>query len=227
MSISNLFEPNNYDLFANSLIANNLTFTNATVITLNATTVNTTTENATTVNATNENVTTMNVDNINEKTLNHGIVLQGNINISNAGVITFPQTGTEGIKLPTVGGTQALLNYYDENTQVTTMSGIWAAPQAVTLKWCRIGSMVTVTIIGTLAAQSGGASQIVIAGVPAQYVPAQNVINPCVLISNNADVTGEINIITSASIVMTQCPIASFSGALCGFNCLSTTYNIF
>lgn len=55
MSISNLFSPNDYDLFCDNLTANSSTIT-----TFNTTTVNATTVNAVTVNSTTDNTNVLN-----------------------------------------------------------------------------------------------------------------------------------------------------------------------
>lgn len=180
MSIQNIEVPNDLTLYCGTLNANTINFNNASVDTLD-------------------------VDNINEKTLNHGVILQGNINVSNAGVITFPQVGTEGIKLPTVGGTQALLNSYETLSIPTTMAGIFSPPVDTTLNLVRIGSIVSLTI---LAASSsgvpGGNATITFAdNLPARFSPSDTTAFSIILLENMAYVAGQL-FITSAGVVTAQ-----------------------
>lgn len=58
-------------------------------------------------------------------------------------------TLTTGLKLPTSGGTQGTLDYYENFTQAINYGGIWAANQAGNLYITRIGK--TVIINGTTA----------------------------------------------------------------------------
>lgn len=171
MSISNLFEPNDYNLFCNDLTANNLTFTNT-------------------------SITTLNVDNINENTLNHGIILQGNINVSNTGVVTFPQSNTEGIILPAVGGTQALLNAYESFSTPVQLINIWNSPINTTLNVVRIGNIVNMTIVGQTAQTTKASGTLSFIGVnyniPSRLQTTNNTSIPIEIMNNAIIETGTV-----------------------------------
>src|SRR5262245_35699630 len=135
MSISNLEVPSNvvneeYDLYVNSLTANNLVYTDA-------------------------EVDTLYVNNI--------IALDGpSVNLLGIDITTTPvvmtlptSSASNGIKLPTVGGTASLLNYYEENTFASTIGNMWASPLAVTIKMIRIGKFISITFLGATGASTG------------------------------------------------------------------------
>lgn len=196
MSIQNIEVPNDLTLYCGTLNANTINFNNASVDTLD-------------------------VDNINEKTLNHGVILQGNINVSNAGVITFPQVGTEGIKLPTVGGTQALLNYYETLSIPTTMSGIFLPAVATTLNLVRIGSIVSLTILAaTSSGVPGGNATITFTNnLPARFSPSATTAFSIIVYDNSTYAAGQL-FITSGGVITAQLLSgANFPGMDdCGFN---------
>jgi hypothetical protein len=91
MSISNLFKPNNYDLYCDTLTANSETITNLNVTTLTAGTANITTENTTTANITNGNIVTATITtgNITTGNITTGNITTGNITTLN---VTNPKT---------------------------------------------------------------------------------------------------------------------------------------
>jgi len=177
--------------------------------------------NANNLNFTSGSVSTLNVDNINEKTLNHGVILQGNINVSNAGIITFPQVSTEGIKLPTVVGTQALLNSYETLSISTTMSGIFLPAVATTFNLVRIGSIVSLTIVAaTSSGVPGGNATITFTNnLPARFSPSATTAFSIIVYDNSTYAAGQL-FITSGGVVTAQL----LSGAnfpsmdACGFN---------
>ena len=84
MSISNLFQPNPYDLFSNSLTCNELQTGTMTTDQLNTTTVTATDVNTTNVNATTVTATDVNTTNVNTTTIE-----TQSINITNDRDVAF------------------------------------------------------------------------------------------------------------------------------------------
>jgi hypothetical protein len=161
--------------------------------------------NANSLNFNSANVSTLNVDNINENTSGHGVVLQGNINVSNGGVITFPQVASEGIKLPTFGGTPALLNSYEILSIPTTMGGIFTPPVATTINLVRIGSVVNLTIVAaTSSGVPGGNNTITFTNnIPTRFAPTATTACQIVLYDNSAYAAGQL-FITASGVVTAQ-----------------------
>lgn len=100
-------------------------------------------------------VGTTNTQTLTNKTLTAPVIST----ISNAGTLTLP-TGTrtlvardttdaltnKSISLTTTGGTPATLDYYETGTQSMTFTGPFVSGVAVTLRFVRIGSIVTLFI---------------------------------------------------------------------------------
>lgn len=66
--------------------------------------------------------------------------------------LTTPSLGVATATSVTFGTTA--LNYYEEGTHVTNWTGIWAAPQAGTLSFVRVGKSVTLTFPDILSTAS-------------------------------------------------------------------------
>lgn len=117
--------------------------------------------------------------------------------ISGAGVIT-----SQGINLPAPGGTRGTLDFYEEPVTITfSMSGPWASPRNLDFTFSRIGNIVyvdwddltstSVTVLGqTIHSASTSGSQFI----PSRFVPAIEVVNPCVVFdaSDQTGITGDV-----------------------------------
>ena len=67
-----------------------------------------------------------------------------NQNLSLSGTGTGLVQITDGLVLPTTGGTASSLDYYEEGTYTTTFSGPISILTPQTIKFVRVGSMVTI-----------------------------------------------------------------------------------
>jgi hypothetical protein len=83
---------------------------------------------------------------------------------------TLETFGT-GIQLPTTGGTPTTLNYYEAGTFTLTLSGIWSASQTGTVRFVRIGNLVTLTL-PTIQATQNTSAIITMSGIPSRFLPS-------------------------------------------------------
>ena len=98
-------------------------------------------------------------------------------------VMTFPALEVGGIKLPSFGGTQTTLNYYEEHTLETiweAADGPWTADQRVSITFVRIGKHVTMFIPEVVAAGTDTERPILSSktAIPDRFLPASNVWQP-------------------------------------------------
>jgi hypothetical protein len=84
---------------------------------------------------------------------------------------TFGQmTLTTGLSLPTIGGTSALLNYYEESNFTHAWGGPWASPISAAVRYTRIGRIV-VASFGRCTGVSSNTARIVSDAIPLRFRP--------------------------------------------------------
>lgn len=94
-------------------------------------------------------------DTITESTLNAGVTVEGVLIENSAIQFTSP------------------LAEYEEFTQANTVSGIWAAPQAVTIEYTLIGRVVTLSINTALAVANTASVIAIDTMIPARFRPSE------------------------------------------------------
>jgi len=95
-----------------------------------------------------------------------------------------------GIYVPTTGGTASELNFYEKTTLATTLTGIWAADQAITFRIERIGSTVTISWDGTVAAVNAAATVTINDAFLARFRPSANMYIPIGVLDNSVETSG-------------------------------------
>lgn len=105
-----------------------------------------------------------------------GVVTTKNNTLDNAGAANVGALNCRtSITLPTTGGTATALTYYEEFTYSGTVSGIWGATvNAITLKFTRIGRMVTAVLEANILTATGAGPTTISLGsaIPARFRPA-------------------------------------------------------
>lgn len=100
------------------------------------------------------------------------------------------------ITLQTSGGTPADLNYYEEYSFSTTMSGIWSSPQNITIYIRRIGKIIFLAF-PTITSISNASSFITItAPLPERFRPTTTI-----------GVSGSVDIIDNSVFLLGNCNI--------------------
>jgi hypothetical protein len=207
MSVSNLESPTNltnklFNLYCNSLSSNDLTFQDTAIDTLK-------------------------VNNILELTTGNGINIEG-VNVSNEGLVTFSQNDGPGILLPSIGGVQTLLNYYEIFEETSSLIGPWT-PNTIptTMRYARIGNIVTMSMITPVSNPCTSNSNISLGvGIPPRFTPSENTFYTIVLVFAPGNV-GSLQITSGGNL-----QIIPVSGAFAGGNVpltvqpFSVTYTI-
>jgi hypothetical protein len=207
MSVSTLFSPNNFNLFANSITANNLVFDDTSIDNLQ-------------------------VNSITELVTDSGVNIQG-IGFNDNNTINFPSIPTAGLMLPNVGGSPSLLNFYEEATLTTTLINLWTVPPAATIKCIRIGKLVSLTVANTTKTVDTSANTINLGTlISSEFRPSANV-NEAILVTNNNNlVDGYIVITTGGNFQINIVPTPTAPGTpipftgIAGVPALSFTYNL-
>jgi hypothetical protein len=101
------------------------------------------------------------------------------------------------VTLQTTGGTGTALNYYEELTHTSNVTGIWAAAQAVTMKLTRIGNQVNVQFNNVSAAATINATIALDIALPARFRPGQAKMFFCKVMDNSADVSGTVEVLST------------------------------
>lgn len=134
-----------------------------------------------------------------------------NGNNTYSGTATF----SSGVLLPTTGGTPATLNYYEEGTHSTTLTGIWAAPigpTTVTVR--RVGKVVTLQFTQLSSAANTASSITFTTLLPAKWRPTTDVNDKLYIIDNTTQKFGLINITASGAVTIYTTPaLANFAGS--------------
>lgn len=191
MSLSNILVPNDYHIYADEITANNLVFEET-------------------------SINDLKVNTIEELTTNAGVHIQG-ISINNDQTINFPNLATAGIKLPAVGGTQTLLNYYESFTENTSLIGPWTSPVIVSVRYVRIGNIVTYSLLTQNASAISKASPgtTISLGVLIQprFIPTENVSFPIFVQNTNGSVVnviGKLQMLSNGNIQIALPDLATF-----------------
>ncbi len=130
---------------------------------------------------------------------------------------------SDGLKLPTTGGTQTTLDYNERYTATVSVSGIWAAPQNVTIAITRVGTSVnmylggasqnTATVATTITAAAGS--------IPTRFLGSNSgawggfLRQPILVRDNGVDKLGVINITANGAFSISAGPGVgtAFAGA--------------
>jgi len=152
------------------------------------------------------------------------------------------QTLIQNLQLPTVGGTPANLNYYEEYTAPFGFTGPWGGPTVYTrnINIVKIGRMVILKIDSIVQPQNTPALISMIGSIPTRFIPtisSDSTISdiPVTLIDNGGLVSGNLEISNLGGIqmyFMKYTGVAPFtyvnSTGLgnCGFNELFVSYLI-
>jgi hypothetical protein len=162
------------------------------------------------------NATNIDVENI---TLTNNLILDG--------VLSFPQVVEDGIMLPSVGGTQQLLNAYDQQTLITTMTGPWTSPPAVTFECQRIGDITVLNFFGAVAGVTPTTATIsVTAAIPARYCPADTLSFIVHVFTGTGDATGVMFIQPGGEITFKLIGGGNWTGTA-GVDSFGISYNQF
>jgi hypothetical protein len=138
----------------------------------------------------------------------------------------------QGIRLPTSGGTQSNLNYYEELTLTMTFTGPFSVNQTRDVYLCRAGKCVTFTVqdcISTSPAPAQGGMIITTgAAIPARFLGANKCIG-CfrVLRSLGTEVIGYADILSDGRIRILLQPGQTFGSSTdVGFGMFSGSWTV-
>jgi hypothetical protein len=128
-----------------------------------------------------------------------------------------------GVRFLTSGGTAATLNYYEEFTEATTLTGPFAAPIATTIRINRIGKMCMLNVDPNLDAFNAAAPIQVTALIPARLRPVTNggsniIASWMPVINNGATVAGSIFVSNGGLIQIGVAINGNFTAGTCGFS---------
>jgi hypothetical protein len=115
--------------------------------------------------------------------------------------------------LPTTGGTPSGLAYYEKTTHVTTLTGIWAAGQAITFQVERTGTRVTITWPTTSAAVNGAAKPVNADAFLARFRPSADIYLPIGVVDNSVNVSGWCVFATSGVMTFSVGAFANFTNS--------------
>ena len=135
----------------------------------------------------------------------------------------------DSIYLPTSGGTASGLNFYEEYLHSTNFSGIWASPQAGTIKITRIGRQITLFIPELYVIANTSATIAMATILPARFRPSDNCSNSVRVTDNNVSLFGTIKVYMDGNIAISAGASLSavFSGVgSSGLNGSSIVYSI-
>lgn len=123
-------------------------------------------------------------------------------------------TATTGLLLPTVGGTPALLDYYESGSMAVTWTGAFTTPQPGNVGFSRIGKTVTLFFGTENAAQDSAGSVFLASGtIPSELQPTINVVCPVAGVSDNGTfVNAAVEITSTGQVLLTVNRGLPFSG---------------
>jgi parallel beta-helix repeat protein len=126
-------------------------------------------------------------------------------------------TGT-GITLPTSGGTQRTLDYYEYATMVRTFINLWTGsppfPPTCSIYFTRIGKQVTLSFsTATATADTSDTHMELSVNILTRLYPVTNVYQPVVVIDNGTVTTGYLWITPSGAVSVYKTDGSSFAGA--------------
>lgn len=131
------------------------------------------------------------------------VMTQGNQTI--AGTKIF----SGAIQLATTGGTAASLNFYSETTQTPfslTGNPFNVSPQNTTVRYVRVGKIVTVLFTGITAASGAGSAGNITSTtlIPLEYRPAITFKNITTVVNTGAQTVGTVQIDTAGVMTFTR-----------------------
>lgn len=239
MSIANLFFPNIFDLFCDTLTANVLNILNLNVTTINTTNLNATTITATTLTATTETIGTSNINSLNVNSMIANVITSTSLSSStitsttlSSGSIITTSVNTNNLVLSS--GTP-LTNYFEQVIS-GTLTGPWAITPTCNLKFSILNNKVTICQSSVITALQNGTSTFMTfsTAIPITYLPA----NPAIIrfpiwvfdAGNGGTLLGTMTITPSSGIInFYSGPNNNFSGTLAnsaGFTPFGVTYDI-
>lgn len=123
-----------------------------------------------------------------------------------------------GIFLPTTGGTPSALNYYEEYTHTSQMTGIWASAQNLTLSIVRMSKLVRIIVYSTVATANTASFITVTTPLPSRFYPVSDVYGVVFNTNNGATSFGTMWIDTSGNIKIyctnsSGAPLSNFVGS--------------
>ncbi len=108
-----------------------------------------------------------------------------------------------GIYFSNSGGTAGTeLTYYQQSTQGNTATGIWAANQAVTSTFTRIGRTVTMSFIALNSTANTAATITYLGNIPVQYRPGNTLYMPFAVVDNGSNKNGSIQITSGGAVTI-------------------------
>lgn len=150
----------------------------------------------------------------------------GNILDDSSGNMTL----TGGLYLPTSGGTATALNYYEELSYSTTITGPWASGQSTTMYVTRVGRMINVYITVVSATATVNTYMTITQALPSRFYPASSACYTMVEVRNAGTLqtgTAYINNSTGVIIIYSTPAQTAFTGSgVAGTADLSLTYII-
>ncbi len=132
------------------------------------------------------------------------------------------------ITLPSTGATASALNFYAEGTHTTDFSGIWAAAQSNSIKWTRVGNMVTLAFPDIRTTANTASSIVIDTVLPTYLRPVVGINMPALTYDNNVGNWGNLVLDSAGSINIWQDePFVTFGGAgSSGFRQFTCSYII-
>lgn len=113
--------------------------------------------------------------------------------------IAATKTFSGDIRLATLGGTAADLNYYSETTQtpfLLTSSVFTVSPQSTTVRYVRIGRLVCMVFTGFTVAAAGAGPQAIssVTLVPTEYLPSITVVELTTVTNSSSLTVGTVEV---------------------------------
>jgi hypothetical protein len=127
---------------------------------------------------------------------------------------TALKTFSAGVKFATSGGTAATLNHYEDRfVHTTTVSGIWSAPQAISIGLTKIGSVVTFSYDDLYPTANTAATIALDAVLPTRFRPSVNISIPVFVKDASNTVMGDLYITTAGNMTWLVGVSSNFTGS--------------